>query len=129
MRRCALLIPLVLLFAALPAEARRGSIDLTPAATLLVPYFEVDVNNAAGADTLVTVQNASASAALVHVTLWTDYGIPTETFDFYLTGFDQQSFSMRDVLMRLVPFTASDGQDLNDTADDEDGISNQGDFS
>ena len=119
MRRGALTI-LILLFASLPAGAKIGSIDLVPAATLLVPYWEADADNPSGVDTLVTITNASATAIVAHATLWTDYGIPTDTFDIYLTGFDNETFSLREVVNRLVPVTASHGQDPTDT------ISNQG---
>jgi hypothetical protein len=109
------LIVVIMLFASLPAGAKIGSIDVVPAATILVPYWEVDPFNLNGVDTLVTIHNASATATLVHATLWTDYGIPTETFDVYLTGFDQETFSMREIVNRLIPVTASDGQDPRDT--------------
>jgi hypothetical protein len=109
------LIVVILLFASLPAGAKIGSIDLVPAATVLVPYWEVDPDDPNGVDTLITIQNASATAIVVHATLWTDFGIPTDTFDVYLTGFDQETFSMREVVNRLVPVTASVGQDPADT--------------
>jgi hypothetical protein len=34
----------------------------------------------------------------VSVTLWTDWAVPTATFDVYLTGFDVQTFNVRDLL-------------------------------
>ncbi|HEV7765530.1 MAG TPA: hypothetical protein VGQ76_11055 [Thermoanaerobaculia bacterium] len=114
LRRVALTTSLLLLFS-LSAFAATGGIDVAPAATLLVPYWEVDTNNAAGVDTLVTVQNASATAMIGRVTLWTDYGVPTDAFDVYLTGYDQETVSLRHVLNRLIPVTATDGQDVNDT--------------
>ena len=46
-------------------------------ATLLLPYFEVDLSNPSGTTTLFSINNASASAAVAHVTLWTDESIPT----------------------------------------------------
>jgi hypothetical protein len=93
---------------------------------LLVPYWEADPSDPSGVDTLVTIQNASATAIVAHVTLWTDYGIPTTTFDFYLTGYDQETFSLRSAMNRFVPVTADDGDDPMDTASPNDGISNQG---
>jgi len=128
MRRSAL-FALIFLLATNPAAAKIGTIDLVPASTLLVPYFETDFDNPAGVDTLITVQNASASATMVHVTMWTDYGIPTDTFDIYLTGYDQETFSMREIMNRFLPITASDGQDFGDTSSPNDGISNQGPIS
>ncbi|HYG64047.1 MAG TPA: hypothetical protein VEL74_15840, partial [Thermoanaerobaculia bacterium] len=48
-----------------------NTIDDVPAATLLLPYFEVYLNNANGVTTLFSINNASATAVLAHVTLWT----------------------------------------------------------
>lgn len=96
------------------AHAEVGDVANAPAATLLLPYFEVDVAKATGIDTVFSVSNASATAILAHVTLWTDMGVPTLTFNIYLTGFDVQQVSLRDVLNGKVPATASAGQDVND---------------
>src|SRR5687767_2524862 len=62
-----------------------------PAATLLFPYFEVDLQRADGATTLISVNNASSRSTLARVTVWTDWGAPTLAFDIYLTGYDTQS--------------------------------------
>lgn len=110
-----LLLSLVLLLCCIPLAARLRTIDVTPAATLLVPYWEADPFDPAGVDTLVTIQNASATATVAHVTLWTDYGLPTATFDFYLTGYDQETFSLRAAMNRSIPLTADDGDDPMDT--------------
>lgn len=114
MRRFGLLF-LAVVLACLPIAAALRTIDVVPAATLLIPYWEADPFDANGVDTLITIQNASASAAIAHVTVWTDYGIPTTTFDFYLTGYDQETFSMRAAMNRFVPITADDGDDPTDT--------------
>lgn len=63
---CALAVCLLAL--AVPARAEIGTIDAVPAATLLLPYFEVDLTNPNGITTLFSVNNASASAAVAHVT-------------------------------------------------------------
>src|SRR5579864_5691337 len=46
------------------------TIDAVPASTLLLPYFEVDINSADGWTTLLSVNTASATAVLVHVVVW-----------------------------------------------------------
>ncbi|HEY9422181.1 MAG TPA: hypothetical protein VIW92_12260, partial [Thermoanaerobaculia bacterium] len=107
----------------LPAVARTCAVDVVPAATLLLPYFEVDLANASGRTTLFSVNNASDRGILAHVVLWTDLGVPTLAFDVYLTGFDVQTINLRDVFAGQLPQTASDGQDPQDR------ISPQGDFS
>lgn len=103
------------------ANAELGAIDEVPAATLLVPYFEVDLDDANGTDTLFTINNASATAVLVHVTLWTDWAVPSLGFDVYLTGYDNHTIDLRDLFVKgKLPNTASAGQDPTDT------ISNHG---
>ena len=69
-----------------------------PAATLLLPYFEVDLDDFAGETTLFTVTNVADRARVVRATLWTDYGFPVVSFNIYLTGYDVQSINLRDVL-------------------------------
>ena len=90
--------------------------DPVPAATLLLPYFEVNLNNcnnpAGGLNTLFSVNNASATAILAKVTVWTDQSIPVLDFDVYLTGYDVQTINLCDVLKNgNLPRTASAGQD------------------
>lgn len=120
-------LPLVLaiaVFAAPAAEAVIGAADPVPAATLLFPYFEVDLANPTGMTTLIGIQNASATAALAHFVVWSDLGVPVLNFNIYLTGYDVQTLSLRDILVNgTLPQTASAGQDPGDT------ISNKGIFS
>ena len=107
-----------------PARALIGTVDEVPAATLLLPYFEVDLDNVNGVNTLVSINNASATAVLAHVVVWSDLSVPTLTFNVYLTGYDIQTISLRDIFVDgVLPRTASDGQDPTDT------ISPQGNFS
>jgi len=98
--------------------------DDVPAATLLLPYFEVDGASANGVTTLFSINNASATAVLAHVTVWTDLSFPVLDFNVYLTGYDVQSINLRDILINgVLPRTASAGQDPGDT------ISPKGSFS
>ncbi|HEY9422283.1 MAG TPA: hypothetical protein VIW92_12770 [Thermoanaerobaculia bacterium] len=100
------------------------TIDDVPAATLLLPYFELDLGNANGNTTLFSVNNASATAVLAHVVVWSDLSVPVLDFNIYLTGYDVQTINLRDIIVNgVLPRTASDGQDPTDT------ISPQGDFS
>ena len=97
------------------AFAEIGTIDDVPAATLLLPYFEVNLDSQDGITTLFSVNNASATAAVAHVTFWTDQSIPTLDFDIYLTGYDVQTINIRDIFNGNLPRTADDGSDLADT--------------
>ena len=76
-----------------------------PAATLLVPYFEVDLSDPEGLTTLISINNASSMAALSRVVLWTDWGVPTLAFDLYLTGYDVQTLNLRDLFTGTLPRT------------------------
>ncbi len=112
-------LPMVLLLALLvtagPAGAVIGTIDNVPAATLMLPYFEVDLDNANGINTLFSINNSAAAAVLTKVVVWSDQGVPVLNFNVYLTGYDVQTISLRDVLVGgNVPRTASDGQDPSD---------------
>ena len=80
------------------------SCDVTvlPAATLLLPYFEVDLTSAAGTGetTIFTVTNLTNLSQAAQVTLWTDYDYPVMTFNIFLTGYDVQSVNLYDVIRR-----------------------------
>ena len=117
------LVPLVSFAAAValgtPAGAEICTVDDVPAATLLLPYFEVDLVNIDCINTLFSINNASAAAVIAHVTVWTDQSIPTLDFDVYLTGYDVQTISLRDIFSGNVPITADFGADAADGLDDE----------
>jgi len=99
-----------------PATAVICAVDDVPAATLLLPYFEVDLGNEWGNTTFFSINNASATAVLAHVVVWSDLSVPVFDFNVYLTGYDVQSFNLRDVIERgILPQTASAGQDPHDT--------------
>lgn len=114
-RRCG--IALLLLLSLCPvhkAHAVIGTLDNVPAATLLYPYFEVDLSNVNGKSTVIGLHNTSATAILGRVTIWSNAGLPIYNFNIYLTGYDSQSFDMRAVLTGSLPQTASAGQDPSD---------------
>jgi uncharacterized repeat protein (TIGR01451 family) len=84
-------------------------IDAVPAATLLFPYFEVDLDDPTGATTLISINNAKASPQLAQVTIWTDWGIPSMSFTVSLTGFAVQTLNLRDIVANGVIPGASAG--------------------
>src|SRR3954451_15306565 len=99
------------------AQAVICAIDEVPAATLLLPYFAVDYTSpdGSGQNTLFSINNASATAVLAHVVVWTDLSVPVLDFNIYLTGYDVQTISLRDLFTGWMPQTASAGQDPADT--------------
>lgn len=93
------------------AVAEICTIDDVPAATLLLPYFEVDLSDPNGVNTLFSINNASAAPALAHVTVWTDLSVPVLDFDVYLTGFDVETISMRNIVNGILPRTQTEPGD------------------
>ncbi|HEV2721176.1 MAG TPA: hypothetical protein VG323_14230, partial [Thermoanaerobaculia bacterium] len=79
-------------------------ISVQPAATLLLPYFEVDFRSpqSQARSTLFTVQNVSPLPQIAEVTLWTDYAYPGLQFPIFLTGYDVQSINLYDIFARAV---------------------------
>jgi hypothetical protein len=79
-------------------------IAVQPAATLLLPYFEVDFKSpqTTATQTLFTVQNVSPLPQIAHVTLWTDWGYPALNFPIFLTGYDVQGINLYDVFARSI---------------------------
>src|SRR5436305_2574227 len=72
-------------------------IGVAPAATLLLPYFEVDTTSARTTTTLFTITNVSRFSQIAHVTLWTDRSFPVLDFNIFLTGYDVQGINLFDV--------------------------------
>ena len=85
-------------------------ITVTPAATLLLPFFEVDVRlpRGEGVTTVFTITNTSSVDQIAHVTIWSDWAFPVLTFNVFLTGYDVQTIDLYDVIVRgLVAPTSS----------------------
>jgi hypothetical protein len=84
----------------LPAVSKSPSNDcmagLGVGATLLIPYFEVDLTTGS-LTTLVAVGNHYSTPTLCRVVIWTDWGIPSLAFDIYLTSYDIVTFNLRDI--------------------------------
>ena len=104
MKRSLFAFALLLLAASAPAASTTNNDDSCdiawqPAATLLLPYFEVDFNSKqpAAQQTLFTIQNISTMPQIAHVTLWTDLAYPAWSFPVFLTGYDVQPFNLYDL--------------------------------
>ncbi len=119
MKRLALVLTLLCLLAlGGQAFAELCTIDAVPAATLLLPYFAVDLaaDPGTGVDTLFSINNASAAPTIAHVAVWTDWTQPVLDFDVFLTGYDVQSISLYNVFVNgNLPVTADEQSDLDDT--------------
>ena len=85
---------------ATPDNDATCDIAVLPAATLLLPYFEVDLDDRLGENTLFTITNVTDVEQIAHVVVWTDYGFPGIDFNIFLTGYDTQSISLYDLLAR-----------------------------
>ncbi len=104
MRKLFILLLLSLAWTASATTKNDDSCDIAvlPAATLLLPYFEVDLDDPAGETTIFTITNVTNTDAIARVTLWTDRAYPVVTFNVYLTGYDVQPLDLYDILARGV---------------------------
>ncbi len=100
----ALLLLCASAWAAVPSSINNDDscdIKVGPAATLLLPYFEVNTNpTVQGQTTLFTVTNVTRYPQIAHVTLWTDWAFPVLSFNLFLTGYDVQAINLYDVIVR-----------------------------
>ncbi len=102
-------------------------INVSPAATLLLPYFDVDLEDRAKGTTFFTVTNVTPLPQIARVTLWTDWAFPVLTFNLFLTGYDVQSIDLYDVIAHgriaggttseAVPGRRSEDNDANQMLD------------
>jgi hypothetical protein len=90
----ALLLFMLLIVAAAPLRAEIDTFDRVPAATLLLPYFEIDLSQPDIVEHTFTVGNAGNAPVIAHVTLWTDRGVPTQTFDIALAAHDVKTVDL-----------------------------------
>ena len=74
-------------------------IDDVPAAVLLLPYFEVNLENPDGINTFFSINNASATPALVHISLFTEDGNPIFESFVPLGGYNFVTTNLRDVFL------------------------------
>ena len=130
-KRTLCLLAIATLAVAAQAGAEIGTLDRVPAATLLLPYFEVNLDPAtatSGPNTIMTIGNASDSAALARVTLWTDLGVPTFAFDVFLTGYDVEYVDLRLLFHGIPPVTADDEVDTTNRVSPQGAISQDMNF-
>lgn len=120
MRPMILVLVPVLVLVAMPLGAATPNNDdtcdigLFPAATLLLPYFEVDIIDAQRESTIFTLTNTGPQPQVARVTLWTDYAYPVLSFNLYLTGYDVQKVNLFDVIARgLIAPDAEMGSDTS----------------
>ena len=79
-----------------------------PAASLFLPYFEVDLGDLEGSTTLLSVGNRSEEPTLARVVVWTDWAIPVYAFDLLLPSHGLQTLNLREVVGRgTVPTTGT----------------------
>lgn len=99
-----LMVSLLLLYGA-TAWAVVGIPDHVPAATLIVPMFEVGIDSVANPiDTLLVVTNAYLATYTVHYEVWDVYGNLTDIFgNFTLGPADSQPLSMRGIISAASP--------------------------
>ena len=83
-------------------------IGTAPAATLLLPYFEVDATRG-NRTTIFSITNVSPYSQIAHVTLWTDWSFPVLDFNIFLTGYDVQPINLYDVIFNGFIGSASGG--------------------
>lgn len=104
------------LFAQTTDNDNSCDISLAPAATLLLPYFEVSLQQGQET-TLFTIQNVTANPQIARVTIWTDYGYPLFTFNLYIGGYGVAPINLYDVLVsgRINPGTPPDPHVSNPT--------------
>lgn len=95
------LLTLVATFDA-PLFGELNTIDVVPAATLLVPHFAVDMAGCGSGSfteftTLVTISNPRSAPTIVQLTFWTDTSFATVDYMIYLDGFDIVSANLADM--------------------------------
>ncbi|HEX2834308.1 MAG TPA: hypothetical protein VHW00_14965 [Thermoanaerobaculia bacterium] len=75
-------------------------VAVMPAATLLLPYFEVNFRQNQSETTVLTITNVTSTAQVARVTFWTDRSYPVINFNLYLTGYDTIRLNLFDIIAR-----------------------------
>ncbi len=87
-------------------EAVQCGLAHAPAATVLLPYFEVDLEHPGGRTTLFSIGNVEGEPILAHAVLWTNWGNPAAAFDLFVPADGVVSFNLRQVLLGGIPLTS-----------------------
>ncbi|MDX1744535.1 MAG: hypothetical protein R3324_01240 [Halobacteriales archaeon] len=98
------------------APAAITAIDAKPAATLLLPFFAVDTSSSGsstfpgereapfqGINTVATIHNASGQRVIAHGVLWTDWGVPTISFNVGLQPHGTRELNLHHILEGRLP--------------------------
>jgi hypothetical protein len=95
------------------------TIQATPAPTVLLPYFEVDIDDPNGIDTFLSLNNALPYSVVGHVIVWTDMSVEALDFNIYLTGYDVQTIGMGQIIRNgILPQTSYDDSPIGAFSDD-----------
>jgi len=86
-----------------PVLAGLCGVDNAPAASLLIPFFEVDLGRCGQPaserlDTAFSVGNTAPHPVLAGVTIWSNWGVPVTGFLTYLPGESTQRVTLGDFL-------------------------------
>ena len=100
---CVCWLSFVIVDPALTQPKLRCGLVNQPAATVLLPYFEVDMVDTEGKNTLFSVSNSGLDVALAHAVVWTNWGHPLLSFDFFLDPRSLLSFNLRSILAGQFP--------------------------
>jgi hypothetical protein len=105
-------LPIFLLLAASSPATGAAAVcgpGARPGATLLIPYFEVDLDDPSGPTTLISVNNADSEPVVARVTLWSNMGLPSIAFDMVLPPDGVETLNLRSVFRGNFPVTHGDG--------------------
>ena len=103
-----ILVTSLFLLGAPRADAVVCALDQVPGATLLLPYFEVDLG-APSNGLFVNVHNSSPQPVLTHVVIWSDLAVAVLDFDLYLKGQGSVEIDLKSLLLGgLLPQTPLD---------------------
>ncbi|MBZ0113534.1 MAG: hypothetical protein K8J08_13810 [Thermoanaerobaculia bacterium] len=80
-----------------------------PSASLLLPYFESDLDDSEGQKTLFALGTVANRPTLVHVVLWTNFGWPRLSFDTVLPPNGMKTFDTASILAGNWPDSSPPG--------------------